>query len=176
MKKILLIFTLLLGFSFSVYGQKLIASITEGDTVVEQYDTKFRIMNDTFGSIEISNDEIKIISKGIKTDTYLVFYIEKNNINIICLKEYFDSKPLIYFLVNENRNDEYRIKTILENEEIYHFTISLNHFNDLVNSNTSMVVPTSKNQDWYNIHLLINLLNVYKNQIKDYSIYKQYLK
>ncbi|KLI13786.1 hypothetical protein GQX59_08745 [Brachyspira hyodysenteriae] len=176
MKKILLTFTLLFAFSFSVYGQKLIASITEGEVTVQQYDNKFNLVHNTFGSIEISNDELSIVAKGARTDSYLLFYIKGNDINIICYKKYFDLKPIIYFLLNENRNEQYDSQKVIGDNEIYSFQLPKKHFDDLKNTNTLLVIPTSKNQDGYNIYVLIKLLKVYEKQIKDYSIYQKYLK
>lgn len=176
MKKILLIFTLLFSFTFSAYGEKLINSITDGELLIEQYDNKLRLSHNTFGLIEVSNDEISITAKGTKTDSYLSFYIKGNNINIVCFKKYFDLKPIKYFLVNENRNDKYDSQKVMGNNEVYSFTLPKKHFNDLKKTNTLLVIPAGKNQDGYNIHVLIQLLKDYENQIKDYSIYQKYLK
>ena len=130
MKKILLTLTLLFSFSFLAYGQKLINSITEGEVTIEQYDNKFNLVHKTFGSIEISNDELSIVAKGARTDSYLLFYIKENDINIICFRKYFDLKPIIYFLVNENRNDQYDSQKVIGDNEIYSFKLPKKHFDD----------------------------------------------
>ena len=78
MKKILLIFSLLLGFSFSTYGQKLIKEeIIADDAVVRIYDTKIDIYSKTLGLVSIENNKFVIMSVNLSNPKQYIFLLYK---------------------------------------------------------------------------------------------------
>ena len=184
MKKILLIFSLLLGFSFSTYGQKLIKEeIIADDAVVRIYDTKIDIYSKTLGLVSIENNKFVIMSVNLSNPKQYIYfsYTKENNKELLTFsyEKGVLIQPEAYSLINlDNKKVEYyEFENFTLDGNVYLTKFNENHFKVLLLDNKALGLDKANDFGVYNISFLTSfLLSNYKSYIINFNTYNKFLK
>lgn len=167
------IIALLVIFSLNIYPQKLEKGITNESFIINIYDTRADFYYADYGYIQIDNKNITLFTYGENNkDNMLYLGFTDEYIAVGVNQLFFKSKPIYYYLDDK----EYSINNAKLGDDVYYFKLPIKHFKEMKNNMVYLTISSEYEEETFNIYYLIQLFKTTEKYIKDYKLYKKYIK